>query len=57
MTIHGLPERFWIVLNPSPGSELVNVCVSCTFGRLIDRVRGGLHRGRDRRHLRRQDRG
>ena len=42
MKIKGLPEHLWIVLKPSPGCEMVDVCFTCTFGRLLDQVRGGL---------------
>ena len=42
MKIQGMPEQFWVVLKPSPGSELVDVCFACDFGRLLDQVRGGL---------------
>ena len=42
MKIHGLPERFWVVLKASPGCELVDICFSCTFGRLLLQGRSGL---------------
>jgi hypothetical protein len=42
MKIIGLPERFWVVTRPSEGSELVDVCFPCTFGRLLLQGRGGL---------------
>jgi len=43
MEIHGMPEQFWVVLKPSPTSELVDLCFACTFDELLFRGRGGLH--------------
>jgi len=43
MNISGMPETFWVVTKPSPGSELVDVCFACTFERLLLQGRGGLH--------------
>ena len=42
MEINGMPERFWVVTKPAPGSELVDVCFACTFERLLLQGRGGL---------------
>jgi hypothetical protein len=42
MKTHGMPERFWVVLQPSPVSALEDICFPCTFDRLIRQARGGL---------------
>ncbi len=42
MKVHGMPEKFWVVLKPNPFSELVDVCFACTFDRLLLQGRGGL---------------
>ena len=42
MNISGLPERFFVVVKPSPGSGLEDILFPCTFGRLMNQVRGGL---------------
>jgi hypothetical protein len=42
MTIHGMPEQFWVVLKPWPTSEPVDLCFASTFGKLMHQVRGGL---------------
>ena len=43
MKVHGLPERFWIVTEPSPFSTMEDICFACTFERLMLQVRGGLN--------------
>jgi hypothetical protein len=43
MKICGLPEQFWVVTNPSPVSQLCDICFPCTFDRLIRQARGGLN--------------
>ena len=43
MEIHGMPEQFWVVSKPSPTSELVDLCLACTFDELLFRGRGELH--------------
>ena len=40
MEISGLPERFWVVTEPSPSTE--DMCFACTFEGLMRRVLGGL---------------
>ena len=42
MKIHGLPERFWVVVSPSPVSELGDICFECDFAQFAVQVRGGL---------------
>jgi hypothetical protein len=42
MHIHGLPENFWVVTQPTPVSELNDICFACTFGRLMLQALGGL---------------
>ena len=42
MEINAMHETFWVVLKPSPGCEMVDVCFACTFGRLLLQGRGGL---------------
>ena len=43
MKIQGMPEQFWVVLKPSPGSTTEDICFACTFSRLMLQVRGGLN--------------
>ncbi len=43
MEISGMPSQFWVVLKLSSVVELSDILFSCTFGGLMDRVRGGLH--------------
>jgi len=43
MKVHGLPDRFWIVTEPSPFSTMEDICFACTFERLMLQVRGGLN--------------
>ena len=43
MQVHGLPETFWVVVSPSPASELGDCCFECDFRRFALQVRGGLH--------------
>ena len=43
MNIHGMPEQFWVVTQPSPVSGLEDILFPCSFGRLMKQVRGGLH--------------
>ena len=43
MKTHGMPEPFWIVLKPVARSTLEDICFPCTFPRLMNQVRGGLH--------------
>ena len=38
-----MPEKFWLVTKPSPVSQLEDICFACTFGGLMNQVRGGLH--------------
>ena len=45
MQVHGLPETFWIVMKPSPLSEMCDICFPCTFEGLMQRARGGLNEG------------
>ena len=42
MKINGLPERFWVVTEPSPASTLEDICSACTYGGLIRQALGGL---------------
>jgi hypothetical protein len=42
MKIHGLPEKFWLLMQPSPASELCDICFACTYERLMRQARGGL---------------
>jgi len=42
MKVHGLPETFWVVVSPSPVSDLGDVCFECDFRRFALQVRGGL---------------
>ena len=42
MKIHGLPEKVWVVMEPSPGSTTDDICFACTLERLLQKVRGGL---------------
>jgi hypothetical protein len=42
MKIQGLPEKFWIVVSPSPVSTLGDICFECDFNRFAIQVRGGL---------------
>ncbi len=43
MNIQGMPEQLWVVLKPFSVVELSDICLPCTFGGLMERVRGGLH--------------
>ena len=43
MNINGMPEKFWVVMKPSPGSGLEDILFASTFARLMNQVRGGLH--------------
>ena len=43
MKTYGLPEEFFIVTKPSPGSTLEDILFPCTFSRLMNQVRGGLN--------------
>jgi len=43
MDIQGIPVQFWVVTKPSPVSTLADICFACTFGGLMNQVRGGLH--------------
>ena len=42
MQIHGHPETFWIVTNPSPVSELGDICFDCDFEKFALQIKGGL---------------
>jgi hypothetical protein len=42
MKIEGMPDKFWLVLKPSPVSQLDDICFACTFERLMNQARGGL---------------
>jgi hypothetical protein len=42
MKLQGMPETFWVVVKPSPVSELGDVCFPCDFKRFARQVRGGL---------------
>ena len=37
-----LPNDFWLVLEPSPASELGDICFRCDFEQFARQVRGGL---------------
>jgi len=37
-----LPDAFWLVLEPSPASELPDICFRCDFKQFAKQVRGGL---------------
>lgn len=37
-----LPDAFWLVLEPSPASELGDICFPCDFRQFARQVRGGL---------------
>jgi len=37
-----LPSVFWLVLEPSPTSELGDICFRCDFEQFARQVRGGL---------------
>jgi hypothetical protein len=43
MHILGLPETFWIVIRPTPDSDLGDICFQCDFEQFACQVRGGLH--------------
>lgn len=43
MKIQGLPEQFWVVVQPTAVSELGDICFSCDFTQFACQVRGGLH--------------
>ncbi len=42
MKFHGVPEVFWLVLQPSPRSELGDICFRCDLQQFARQVRGGL---------------
>ena len=42
MRIEGIPERFWIVTNPTQDSELDDCCFDCSFKKFALQIRGGL---------------
>lgn len=42
MRVVGLPETFWVVTNPSPRSEIGDICFNCDFRKFALQVRGGL---------------
>jgi len=37
-----LPNAFWLVLEPSPASELGDICFRCDLRQFARQVRGGL---------------
>ena len=37
-----LPDVFWLVLDPSPASELPDVCFLCDLKQFARQIRGGL---------------
>ena len=43
MKLQGLPETFWVVTKPTEVSALDDICLACTFERLLLQGRGGLH--------------
>ena len=45
MQIVGLPQKFWVVTQPSPNSMLGDFCFECDFRRYALQVRGGLDVG------------
>lgn len=42
MKVVGMPETFWVVVRPTPNSELGDICFACDFRRFALQVRGGL---------------
>jgi hypothetical protein len=42
MKLHGLPDRFWIVLSPSLNSTLGDIRFECDFKLFALQIRGGL---------------
>jgi hypothetical protein len=42
MKTHGLPEKFWLVVSPSPNSTFVDICFDCDFEGFARQIRGGL---------------
>lgn len=42
MKVHGMVNNVWIVVKPSPVSELADICFSCTYEKFMLHVRGGL---------------
>lgn len=43
MRLHDMPERFWIVMKPSPFSTADDILFPCSFERLMSQARGGLN--------------
>jgi hypothetical protein len=43
MHVSGLPQNFWLVVQPTPASELADICFKCDFSGFARQVRGGLH--------------
>ena len=42
MKLHGLPEKFWVVLSPSLTSTLGDIRFECDFKQFALQIRGGL---------------
>ena len=43
MKIHGLPEKFWVVLSPSLTSTLADIRFACDLQQYALQIRGGLN--------------
>jgi hypothetical protein len=43
MRIEGLPQKFWVVVRPSPHSTLRDILFSTDFSGFAKQIRGGLH--------------
>lgn len=42
MKIHGMPDKFWLVVSPSPNSTFIDICYETDFGGFARQIRGGL---------------
>lgn len=43
MQIEGLPQKFWVVVEPTAVSTLADICFQSSFSHFAGQVRGGLH--------------
>ena len=42
MKVVGMPKTFWVVVRPTPNSEIGDFCFECDFRQFALQVRGGL---------------
>ena len=43
MLVKGLPDKFWLVVSPSPVSTLGDICFECNLQQFAVQIRGGLN--------------